>query len=167
MINGATFRVTRAKTCTGAFNLFIGTAGALETLSSPGWVDLVYSSGLANFYVSGRGTFTGAGLEQTVTFNATTMSVNFALGTEVTFGTLTANVTAMNAPSNIPASGTLCRFYMLQDGTGGRTFTWNNHFVGTTWPTASGTANQRQMVTGVSDGTDIIFQGSSGWFTRV
>ena len=147
------------------------------------------------------GTLSGGSLgavAQTVAFNATTMSVNFALGTEVTFGTQTANVTAMSAPSNIPAAGTICRFYMLQDGTGGRTFTWATKFVGTInagtalngvtakldadagvtdtnygslwpaqtgWPTNSGTANQVQVLTGVSNGTNIIFQSSSGWFT--
>jgi hypothetical protein len=102
---------------------------------------------------------------QTITFNATTMAVNFASGIEVTFGTLTANVTAMSAPSNIPAANTECHFHMLQDATGGRTFTWHSKFTGTTWPTGSGTANQRQIVTGVSNGTNIAFQSSSGWFT--
>jgi hypothetical protein len=106
--------------------------------------------------------------EQTIAFNATTMSVNFALGTSVIFGTLTANVTAMSAPTNIPSAArrVLVSFYMLQDGTGGRTFTWNTKFVGA-WPTGSGTANQKQMVIGESDGTNLIFRSSSGWYTAV
>jgi hypothetical protein len=153
-------RVVRLPSCTGAFNINFG---GLATLAGPGWAEAVYNG--SAFVLTGYGSFNSAGLQQTITFNATTMSVDFSLGYEITFGTLTANVTAMSAPTNIPPTGSRCNFYMLQDGTGGRTFTWASKFVGTTWPTGSGTANQKQIVTGISNGTNIVFMTSSGWFT--
>jgi hypothetical protein len=51
---------------------------------------------------------------------------------------------------------------LLQDGTGGRNVTWNAVFKGVTLA-ASGTANQKAIITFECDGTDWYQQGSSGW----
>jgi hypothetical protein len=103
---------------------------------------------------------------QSIAFNATTMSVDARAGSRVTFGTLTANVTAMAAPTNMPPLPERIpfEFYMLQDGTGGRTFVWHSKFVGA-FPTGSGTANQKQLVRGMTDGVNFLFVSSTGWYT--
>jgi hypothetical protein len=96
------------------------------------------------------------------------MAVDLRAGSRVTFGTLIQNVTAMAAPTNMPALSERIpfEFYMTQDGAGTRSFVWNTKFVGA-WPTGSGTANQKQIVRGISDGTNILFVSSTGWYTAV
>lgn len=107
----------------------------------------------------------GGPWEQSVAFHATTMNMNLATGRNWTIGVLTANVTAMPDPTNMPAASgkAIVAYYMEQDGTGGRTFTWSSKHKGA-WPTGSGTAGQKQTVFGYSDGTNLVFQGGSGWY---
>jgi hypothetical protein len=74
--------------------------------------------------------------------------------------TLTENTT-VGSPSNSAAGKNLI-FRFVQDGTGGRTVTWNAIFHGVTLA-ASGTANQRALIEFFNDGTYWIQKSSSGW----
>ena len=94
---------------------------------------------------------------------AAAFACDLGLGNRVQVGTLTGNITHSN-PTNIPRSQTEVVYEFTQDGTGGRTITWSSLHKGA-WPTASGTANQKMLVTGISNGTQIIFTGSSGWYS--
>jgi hypothetical protein len=98
---------------------------------------------------------------QSVTF-AATLAVNLQLGNRVQVGALTASIT-MSSPTNMPIQGTRVTYELTQDATGGRGVTWSALHKGA-WPTASGTASQKQTVFGVSDGTNVVFQGASGWY---
>lgn len=62
----------------------------------------------------------------------------------------------MNAPTNLKAGGTYI-LRVIQDGTGGRTITWNAVFKwpGGTAPTLTTTANAIDIITFVSDGTNM------------
>lgn len=74
--------------------------------------------------------------------------------------TLTQNTT-INAPTNAePGQELIFRF--TQDGTGGRTVTWNSVFKGVTLA-ASGTANQRAVIRFFFDGVFWFQTGTSGW----
>jgi len=68
----------------------------------------------------------------------------------VQLGALTANLT-VNAPTN-PTTGARLTFRILQDGTGGRTVSWNAAFIHA-WSDAGNTANKASTVTFYFDGT--------------
>lgn len=114
---------------------------------------------------TGNGTNTSwrplSSLTQSLAFAATFAS-NLQLGNRVVVGSLTANIT-ISAPTNIPVFDTAVVYEFTQDGTGGRTITWSSVFKGAA-PTASGIANQKQRVEFISDGTNLIFVGASGWY---
>jgi hypothetical protein len=93
---------------------------------------------------------------------AASFACNLGLGNRVTVGTLTGNITHLS-PTNLPRSQTEVVYEFTQNGTGGYAITWSALHKGA-WPTGSGTANQKLLVTGVSNGTQIIFTGSSGWY---
>ena len=91
-------------------------------------------------------------LSQTLTDGAT-INWNVALGTVATV-TLGGNRT-MAAPTNLKV-GTLI-LHIIQDGVGGRSITWNSVFK---WPagvapTLTATANRRDMISFVCDGTNL------------
>ena len=94
---------------------------------------------------------------------STPLTVNLQLGNRINLGAMTANFT-FNSPTNIPVFSTPVTYDFLQDATGGRTITWSALHKGA-WPTGSGTASQRKTVSGYSDGTNIIFQADSGWYS--
>ncbi len=83
-------------------------------------------------------------------------------GNLVDVGALTGAIT-LGSPTGVPAFGVPVWYKFVQDGTGGRGITWSALHKGA-WPTASGTANQKLLVRGYSDGTNIIFSDSSGWY---
>lgn len=98
--------------------------------------DNSYTLGSASFrwsqlWVSGNASIAGAAFTPSVgvTFNATTMTLNCALG-NVFKTTFTANVTAAPTLSN-PNDGQTINWFITQDGTGGRTMTWPSSFK---WP---------------------------------
>lgn len=93
---------------------------------------------------------------------AATVSANINLGNRVSIGALTGAV-LLGGPTNIPIFGTEVIYELLQDGTGGRVISYGSLHKGA-WPTASGTANQKQTLRGVSDGTNIVFASASGWY---
>jgi len=81
----------------------------------------------------------------------------------VSIGALTGAIT-INAATNPPATGRTVTFHLVQDGTGGRTPTWNAAYKGATL-TGSGTANQKAMVTFRYDGANLVQVSSTGWYT--
>ena len=93
---------------------------------------------------------------------AATVSANINLGNRVSIGALTGAV-LLGGPTNIPIFGTEVIYELVQDGTGGRAISYGSLHKGA-WPTASGTANQKQTLRGVSDGTNIVFASASGWY---
>lgn len=104
----------------------------------------------------------GTAQEHTAThnFNATTLSdgatINWdASANQVCSVTLGGNRT-MAAPTNLVDGGTYV-LSVIQDGTGSRTITWNSVFKwpGGTAPTLSTGANARDIITFVSDGTNL------------
>lgn len=114
---------------------------------------------------SGAGTNTGwqptTPETQSVSY-AATVNADINLGNRVSIGALTGAV-LLAGPTNIPVFGTEVIYELLQDGTGGRAISYGSLHKGT-WPTASGTANQKQTLRGVSDGTNIVFASASGWY---
>lgn len=98
---------------------------------------------------------------QSVTY-AATLAVNLQLGNRVVVGALTGNVT-MSSPTNVPSPGVTVAYELVQDATGGFSTTWSTLHKGA-WPTSSGAANQKRLVTGRSDGTYIVFMSDSGWY---
>lgn len=100
---------------------------------------------------------------QSVTYAAALSAVNMNLGNRIQVGALTGNITSMSNPTNMFPQGVQIIYELTQDGTGGRTIVWSSLHKGA-WPTASGTPNQKKTVTGISDGTNIVFNGDSGWY---
>ena len=103
-------------------------------------------------------TFTGTMTDQTITLSQTltdgvTISWNTDLGRIATV-TLGGNRT-MAAPTNLKA-GTYI-LYVIQDATGSRTLTWNSVFKWTAAvaPVLTTTAARRDIMTFVSDGTNL------------
>jgi hypothetical protein len=81
-----------------------------------------------------------------------------ALGGEIVqIGALTANIT-INAPTN-PFMGMHLTFVFLQDGTGGRTVTWNAAFK-TNWSDTGNTANKRSTIRFYYNNTNWIQVGA-------
>lgn len=72
------------------------------------------------------------------------------VATTIKMGALTGNLT-VNAPSNAHI-GCPLRFILLQDGTGGRTVTWNAAFS-TTYANTGNTANKKLIIDFIYDGT--------------
>ncbi len=77
--------------------------------------------------------------------------------------TQTANITAVNAPTNAHY-GCPLEFHFIQDGTGGRTLAtgvWNSvfKFTGNTAPTITTTANFRNIIRFVYNGTNWVETG--------
>jgi len=86
-----------------------------------------------------------------------------ALGGEIVqIGALTSNIT-INAPTN-PFRGIHLTFSFVQDGTGGRTVTWNSVFL-TSWSDTGNTANKRSTIRFYYDGTNWRQVGAQAtWF---
>ena len=114
---------------------------------------------------SGAGTNTGwqptTPETQSVAY-AAAINADMNLGNRVSIGALTGAI-ALNGPTNIPVFGTDVIYELVQDGTGGRAVSYGSLHKGA-WPTASGTAGQKQTLRGVSDGTNIVFTSASGWY---
>jgi hypothetical protein len=82
---------------------------------------------------------------------AASFTPNLANGTNISVGALTGNIT-INAPTPSQTSGQLLTLVFLQDGTGGRTATWNAVFK-TAFQPAPG-ANAISSITFMFDGTN-------------
>lgn len=74
---------------------------------------------------------------------AASYTPDLSLGNHINVGTLTDNVT-INAPTN-SILGQRLSFFFLQDGTGGRTVTWNATYK-VSWSDTGNTANKRAAV---------------------
>jgi hypothetical protein len=85
---------------------------------------------------------------------AATLTPDFFAGGTIEPGVLTANLTVA-APTNGPYSkGTVARFVLKQDATGGRTITWNGIYVNT--PATNTAANGYTVARFVFDGTSWV-----------
>lgn len=121
----------------------------------------------AAFWVKEQGTATNTGWvptkpeTQSVAF-AASLSVNLQLGNRVSVAAMTAALTH-NSPTNVPIAGVRVEYLFVQNETGGYGITWSSLHKGTS-PTASGTANQKQSVRFISDGTNLVFESASGWY---
>jgi hypothetical protein len=94
-------------------------------------------------------------------FNATTLTFDATQDWNLTTNqvckvTLTANVT-FDAPTN-QVDGSVYVITLIQDGTGSRTAGWNTvfKFAGATVPTLTTTASAKDVLTFVSDGTNML-----------
>ena len=68
------------------------------------------------------------------------------------------------SPSNIPPAGTEVVYYVTRTAAGGSfAMTWSSKHKGT-WTTTAGTANQKIILWGESDGTNLVIKSSSGWY---
>lgn len=93
---------------------------------------------------------------------AAAITPDLALGTSIVVGTLTGNLT-INAPTNVVKGETL-DIALAQDGTGGRTITWDAVFKKAA--DGAGTANQKASTSFMFDGTHWIQRGGAlAWLT--
>lgn len=164
VIGGASGGFFRHVSGTGTPNSAIfGNVGDLYT-------DVVSSSQAATQYVKASGNATNTGwvvglhvpFTQSLAY-AASRSVNLGSGQWVTITAMSAAMT-IQTPTNIPVAGRPVIFTIQRDATvGSFAVTWPTECKGT-WTTAAGTANQTLVSWGMSDGTNIIFQGTSGWY---
>jgi hypothetical protein len=93
---------------------------------------------------------------------AASYTPNMQLGDYVAVGTLTGNIT-VNAPTKRQVGPYVFRF--LQDGTGGRTVTWNAVFKFPTgaWTDVGNTANKASFVAFYDDGTNFWALNVNAW----
>lgn len=92
-----------------------------------------------------------------------TLSIDASAGEKFYVGALTGNIT-IAAPTN-GTIGQRISFFFIQDGTGGRTVTWNSVFVRNSWSDAGNTANTRSSISFTClDGTNWLQEGAAkGW----
>lgn len=92
-----------------------------------------------------------------------TLSIDASAGEKFFVGALTGNIT-IAAPTN-GTIGQRISFFFIQDGTGGRTVTWNSVFVRNSWSDAGNTANTRSSISFTClDGTNWLQEGAAkGW----
>lgn len=133
--------------------LVIARGGANYRLTNLNLSTLVVTNllGQTNTFTKGNATaqHTGAIVSSAYTPNCANSNVHRLV--------LTENIT-MNAPTN-PLSGQVINLILKQDGTGGRTVTWNSiyKFPGGTDPTITSAASAVDVVTMQYDATDAVW----------
>lgn len=141
-----------------AANLGLITAAAVAASYAP----LAAPTFSGNVALSGGNlSVIGTGYSPTITLtDASTIAWDTALG-QVAKVTLGANRT-MGAPTNLQ-NGATYTIQITQDGTGGRTLSWNSifKFTGGTAPTLSTAASARDHITFKYNGTTLDEQGRS------
>jgi len=90
---------------------------------------------------------------------AASLTIDASAGDTVVVGALTANITAVNAPTN-PTTGQRLTILFLQDGTGGRTVAGWNAVFKQAWADTGNTLNKRSSISFVYDGTNWIQVGA-------
>jgi len=127
--------------------------------------ELNYTDGVTSAIQTQMDTKAALGTAQEYTaqqnFNATTLTFDATQDWNLTTNqvckvTLTANVT-FDAPTN-QVDGSVYVITIIQDGTGSRTAGWNTvfKFAGATVPTLTTTASAKDVLTFVSDGTNML-----------
>jgi hypothetical protein len=138
-------------TTTGGLDFVVGT---MDYASFSGTTSLGAPSGAQSVYLA-NGYLGKSNLEPDI-----------AAG-EVKSITLTRDVTflapVLKPPPAVPAKGALLTVEFLQDGTGGRTVTWDAVYK-TTWSDTGNTADKRASVVFRYDGTNWIQQSISSWW---
>jgi hypothetical protein len=67
-------------------------------------------------------------------------------------------------PTNIPPAGTEVVYYVTRTADAGSfAMTWSSKHKGS-WTSTAGTANQKCIVWGESDGTNLVLKSASGWY---
>jgi hypothetical protein len=152
-----TGRATISQNLNVSGNTTFGASG--KTSNTTGWFGVTGRATIStNLFVGGNTTLNGTttdrsnALSQTLTDGAT-INWDASLGRVATV-TLGGNRT-IAAPTNLRV-GTYI-LYVVQDGTGGRTLTWNSAFKWTAAvaPPLTTTANARDIFSFVSDGTNL------------
>lgn len=98
-------------------------------------------------------------VQQAITFSSASAPIDYALGGDITVGTLTGNLTLGSISSVI--AGDVINFHFLQDSTGGRTITLPAIFKGGGIP--SGAANLKLVASYIYDGVNWMPRFNSGW----
>lgn len=96
-------------------------------------------------------------------YGATITPNTHTMGQHISVGALTGNTT-MAAAAGGPVAGERITLQFVQDGTGGKSITWNAAWKGATL-TGSGTANQKARVTFEHDGSNFVQVASTGWYS--
>ncbi len=87
--------------------------------------------------------------------NGTTQDVLLPLGTNV----------ILPAPTNLPPQGWLVSMLVTQDATGGRTLAFNDAYKNVSaYSNTGNTANKKNLLTWMSDGTNLVLVSLSGWY---
>jgi len=160
-----TFRIGDGSTAYGSLSVQSGTQGATGATGSQGATGTTGNTG-ATGATGAQGpagnVSTSVANEYTAqqNFNALALTFNatqaWNLSTkQVTSVTLTAAIT-FSAPTN-QKDGSVYVITLIQDGTGSRTAAWNTvfKFAGGTVPTLTTTASAKDILTFVSDGTNM------------
>lgn len=104
---------------------------------------------------------TALNLDQTDVASASSYTPDASSASYIKISGLAHNIT-FGAPTN-PTRGDVLKIQVQQDGTGGRTITWNSAYK-TGYSDTGNTAFTRHVITFVYDGTFWVEQSRSGWF---
>ena len=99
---------------------------------------------------------------------AGTVAPDITAGTFIEIGALTGNiqVNALGGTTGTIINGMEVTFRFTQDGTGGRTVTWNgNYRFPTAWSDAGNGANTTSSITLKYDGTNWVAMGANAWLS--
>lgn len=98
---------------------------------------------------------------QTVTFNASTMALDYNKGRRMTI-TLTANVTALALPTNFPEGGSI-DLTLIQNSTGGWAIAWNSgyNFI-TAWVDATALEANKTCNLTITKRNGVVFVTGNG-----
>ncbi len=137
-----------------------GDAGKLPVLNGSGVLDPSFQSVQA-ITKGGTGAITAPLSRVALNRGSTTLSDAATIATDCSVNnvftmTLITTARTMGAPTN-QIDGATYIWRIRQDGTGGRTLLWNSafKFPGGTPPVITSAANSKDVITGVSDGTNI------------
>ena len=132
--------------------------------------DRLFNTGTNNWPGVGYAYHDGQGWQPAVERMQTGVSISSAynpsLGTKVTFNALGAPATTVPAPNLTagPRLGTVMKFFLRQDATGGRALTWDSYYVFPAgYSDANNTAGASRMLEFVYTGVSFLCVADSGW----
>ncbi|MFW3800210.1 hypothetical protein [Klebsiella quasipneumoniae] len=132
--------------------------------------DRLFNTGTNNWPGVGYAYHDGQGWQPAVERMQTGVSISSAynpsLGTKVTFNALGAPATTVPAPNLTagPRLGTVMKFFLRQDATGGRTLTWDAYYVFPNgYSDANNVANAFRMIEFMFTGSKFLCVSDSGW----
>ena len=132
--------------------------------------DRLFNTGTNNWPGVGYAYHDGQGWQPAVERMQTGVSISSAynpsLGTKVTFNALGAPATTVPAPNLTagPRLGTVMKFFLRQDATGGRALTWDAYYVFPNgYSDANNSANAFRMIEFMFTGSKFLCVSDSGW----